>query len=87
MDAALALVLPGDRAACSARRRQRMGRQPLSDDEGLADPAFGRWTVADDRLCIESVRRRCLLPVVNGDRIELFDRYGVTEIDAVALPQ
>ena len=57
------------------------------------DPALGSpseteaWTVAEERLCIIGVRRRCYIPVVNGERIELFDRYGVMQIDAVALPQ
>lgn len=50
-------------------------------------PEIGTWTVAEDRLCINSDRRRCYAAVVNGDRIELFDRYGVMQIDAVALPQ
>jgi CubicO group peptidase (beta-lactamase class C family) len=50
-------------------------------------PAGGTWTVAEDRLCMTGERRRCFAAVVNGDRIELFDRYGVMQIDAVALPQ
>jgi CubicO group peptidase (beta-lactamase class C family) len=50
-------------------------------------PANGTWTVAEDQLCIIDVRRRCFAPVVSGARIELFDRYGVMQIDAVALPQ
>jgi hypothetical protein len=28
-----------------------------------------------------------LVAMVNGDRIELFDQYGVMQIDAVAKPQ
>jgi CubicO group peptidase (beta-lactamase class C family) len=50
-------------------------------------PASGTWTVADDRLCINGVQRRCYIPVLNGDRIALFDPLGVMQIDAVALPQ
>jgi CubicO group peptidase (beta-lactamase class C family) len=49
-------------------------------------PANGTWTVAEDQLCMTGERRRCFVPVLNGDRIELFDRYGVMQIDAVALP-
>jgi Beta-lactamase len=52
----------------------------------ILGPANGTWTVAEDRLCITSVQRRCFAAVLNGDRIELFDRYGVMQIDAVALP-
>jgi CubicO group peptidase (beta-lactamase class C family) len=50
-------------------------------------PANGTWAVAEDRLCMINVRRRCFVPMVSGDRIELFDRYGVMQIDAVAVPQ
>jgi len=50
-------------------------------------PADGTWTVAEDKLCINGARHRCYAPVVSGDRIELFDRHGVMEIDAVALRQ
>ncbi|MEO6839391.1 MAG: serine hydrolase [Bradyrhizobium sp.] len=50
-------------------------------------PATGTWTISEGRLCISNVERRCFAPVVNGNRIELFDRYGVMQIDAVALPQ
>ncbi|HTB00473.1 MAG TPA: serine hydrolase [Bradyrhizobium sp.] len=55
-------------------------------DPALGPPS-GTWTVAEGRLCIIGVRRRCYIPVVNGERIELFDKYGVMQIDAVALPQ
>ena len=71
---------------CTVRFEPDGGMTYLHWDPAIG-PAFGRWTVADDRLCIDSVRRRCFSPVVNGDRIELFDRYGVMQIDAVALPQ
>jgi hypothetical protein len=49
-------------------------------------PEIGTWTVAEDQLCMTAEQRRCFAPVVNGDRIELFDRYGVMQIDAVVLP-
>jgi CubicO group peptidase (beta-lactamase class C family) len=52
-----------------------------------ARPETGTWVVAENLLCMISDRRRCYAPVLNGDRIELFDRYGVMQIDAVALPQ
>jgi CubicO group peptidase (beta-lactamase class C family) len=55
-------------------------------DEVLG-PATGTWSVADDQLCIIGVRGRCYIPVLNGDRIELFDQLGVMQIDAVAQPQ
>jgi len=50
-------------------------------------PAVGKWTIAEDQLCMINVRRRCFVAMVNGDRIELFDQYGVMQIDAVAAPQ
>ncbi len=50
-------------------------------------PSPGRWMVAEDQFCIEGVERRCFIPVVNGNRIELFDRYGAMQIDAVAIPR
>jgi len=50
-------------------------------------PAPGTWSVAEDRLCIAGAQRRCYIPVVNGDRIQLFDRYGIMQIDAVAPSQ
>jgi CubicO group peptidase (beta-lactamase class C family) len=50
-------------------------------------PATGTWMVSEGQLCISNVERRCFFPVVNGDRIELFDRYGVMQIDAIVLPQ
>lgn len=49
-------------------------------------PATGKWAVSQDMLCIDSVERRCFASVVNGKRIELFDLYGVMQIDAVAVP-
>jgi CubicO group peptidase (beta-lactamase class C family) len=55
-------------------------------DEALG-PATGTWTVAEDKLCIIGVQRRCYIPISDGDRIELFDQYGVMQIDAVVLPQ
>jgi len=50
-------------------------------------PATGTWAVAEDKLCIITTRRRCYFPVLNGDRVELYDQFGVMQIDAVALPQ
>jgi CubicO group peptidase (beta-lactamase class C family) len=50
-------------------------------------PATGTWTVADDKLCVVGVHHRCYLPVLNGDRVELFDKLGVMQIDAVMLPR
>lgn len=50
-------------------------------------PTTGTWMVSEGQLCIRNVERRCFIPVVNGDRIELFDRYGVMQINTVALPQ
>ena len=57
-------------------------------DESLG-PATGTWTVAENKLCIliSEARRRCYIPVLNGERIELFDQLGVMQIAAVALPQ
>jgi len=55
-------------------------------DEDLG-PATGTWTVADDKLCVVNVRHRCYLPLLNGDRVELFDKLGVMQIDAVMLPR
>jgi len=55
-------------------------------DEALG-PATGTWTVAEDQLCIVGLRHRCYVPVLNGDRVKLFDQLGVMQIDAVALPQ
>jgi CubicO group peptidase (beta-lactamase class C family) len=50
-------------------------------------PATGTWTVADDKLCIVGVQHRCYVPLLNGDRVELFDKLGVMQIDAVMLPR
>ncbi|MEW6645442.1 MAG: serine hydrolase [Pseudomonadota bacterium] len=47
----------------------------------------GTWQVTKDQVCINGIARHCFSPVVNGSRIELFDRYGVMQIDAVAVPQ
>jgi hypothetical protein len=43
--------------------------------------------VTGDQLCLLRFERRCYSPVLNGDRVELFDRYGVMQIDAVEEPQ
>ena len=58
----------------------------LQWDEVLG-PATGTWTVTEDGLCIINNRRRCYIPVLDGDRIKLFDRNGVMQIDAVMQPQ
>jgi hypothetical protein len=52
-------------------------------------PAAGTWTVAEDKLCIlnSGARRRCYIPVLNGEQIELFDQLGVMQIAGMALPQ
>ncbi|NPU11360.1 hypothetical protein HL666_11335 [Bradyrhizobium sp. 83002] len=41
------------------------------------------------KLCIliSAARRRCYIPVLNGEQIELFDQLGVMQIAGVALPQ
>jgi CubicO group peptidase (beta-lactamase class C family) len=49
-------------------------------------PATGTWSIVEDQLCITNVRRRCYIPVSDGDRIQLFDRLGVMQIDAIAAP-
>jgi CubicO group peptidase (beta-lactamase class C family) len=68
-----------------------LGELGIDDNPpGLTEVEKGatvRELLAEDRLCIIGVRRRCYIPVVNGKRIELFDRYGVMQIDAVAVPQ
>jgi CubicO group peptidase (beta-lactamase class C family) len=48
-------------------------------------PETGTWTVESDRLCLLRDQRRCYITVLNDKRIELFDQYGVMQIDAVAL--
>jgi CubicO group peptidase (beta-lactamase class C family) len=53
----------------------------------LLGPASGTWTVTEDGLCIVESRRRCYIPVLEGDRISLFDRNGVMQIDAVMQPR
>ncbi|MGY3450753.1 serine hydrolase domain-containing protein [Bradyrhizobium sp. USDA 4353] len=57
-------------------------------DQSLG-PEAGTWTVADDKLClvVSEARRRCYIPVLNGEQIELFDQLGVMQIAGVALPQ
>jgi len=52
-------------------------------------PAGGTWTVTEDKLCvlISDARRRCYIPVLNGEQIELFDQLGVMQLAGVALPQ
>jgi len=43
--------------------------------------------VEGEQLCLLRAQSRCYIPVFNGERIELFDQYGVMQIDAVAQPQ
>jgi len=52
-------------------------------------PADGTWTTAEDKLCISIFgdKRRCFIPVLNGEQVELFDQLGVMQIAGVALPQ
>jgi len=50
-------------------------------------PETGTWKVEDEQLCFLRDRRRCYIPVVSGERIELFDRYGVMQIDGTVLSQ
>jgi CubicO group peptidase (beta-lactamase class C family) len=55
-------------------------------DESLG-PKAATWTVAENELCIVGAGRRCYIPVLNGEQIELFDQLGVMQIAGVALPQ
>jgi CubicO group peptidase (beta-lactamase class C family) len=50
-------------------------------------PEVGTWTVEGEQLCLLRAQSRCYIPVFNGERIELFDEYGVMQIDAIALSQ
>ena len=50
-------------------------------------PTTGTWTVAEDKLCVVGVQHRCYFPLLNGDRVELFDKLGVMQIEAVMLPR
>jgi CubicO group peptidase (beta-lactamase class C family) len=50
-------------------------------------PEIGTWTVQGAQLCLLREPTRCYIPVLNGERIGLFDQYGVMQIDAVALSQ
>jgi hypothetical protein len=52
-------------------------------------PAAGTWTVAEDKLCISIFgdKRRCYIPVLDGEKIGLFDQLGVMQIAAMAQPQ
>ncbi|GGI23721.1 hypothetical protein GCM10010987_25800 [Bradyrhizobium guangdongense] len=65
------------------------GRMTYPHWDEAFGPAAGTWTAADDKLCIlnPDARRRCYLPVLNGERVELFDQLGVMQIDGVALRQ
>jgi len=50
-------------------------------------PETGTWSVEGERVCLLRDQRRCYVPVLNDKRIELFDRYGVMQIDAIVLPK
>jgi CubicO group peptidase (beta-lactamase class C family) len=50
-------------------------------------PESGTWRVTNDRLCLQRDRDRCYTAVFDGIRIELFDRHGVMQVDAVATVQ
>ena len=52
-------------------------------------PAAGTWTVAEDKLCILTLaaKRRCYIPVLNREQVELFDQLGAMQIVGVVLPQ
>ncbi|WP_257170363.1 serine hydrolase [Bradyrhizobium sp. SRS-191] len=65
------------------------GRMTYPHWDASLGPEAGTWTVANDKLCllVSDARRRCYFPVLNGDRIELFDQLGVMQIAGVALPQ
>ncbi|MGY4236898.1 CubicO group peptidase (beta-lactamase class C family) [Bradyrhizobium sp. USDA 4449] len=65
------------------------GRMTYPHWKEFLGAAAGTWTVAEDKLCIlnSGASRRCYIPVLNGQRIELFDQLGVMQIDGVALPQ
>ena len=60
---------------------------PANGAFSVLGPASGTWTVVQDKLCIINTRRRCYVPVLNGDRVELFGQLGVMQFDAVMLPQ
>jgi hypothetical protein len=65
------------------------GRMTYPHWDEAFGPTAGTWTVAEDKLCILilGARRRCYIPVLNGEQIELFDQLGVMQIAGVALPQ
>jgi CubicO group peptidase (beta-lactamase class C family) len=50
-------------------------------------PETGTWKVEGEQLCFVRDQRRCYTTALNGERIALFDQYGVMQIDAVALSQ
>ena len=47
-------------------------------------PESGTWRVTNDRVCLQRDQDRCYTAVFDGNRIELFDRHGVMQVDAVA---
>jgi CubicO group peptidase (beta-lactamase class C family) len=54
---------------------------------GVLGPETGTWTVKGEQLCLLRDQSRCYTPVLNGARIELFDKLGVMQIDAVTPPR
>jgi CubicO group peptidase (beta-lactamase class C family) len=50
-------------------------------------PETGAWTVVDDRLCLRRDQLCCYTAVFDGDRVQLFDRYGVMQIDSISAAQ
>jgi CubicO group peptidase (beta-lactamase class C family) len=50
-------------------------------------PETGTWVVVDNRLCLRRYQLRCFTAVFDGDRVQLFDRYGVMQLDTVSAAQ
>ena len=69
------------RAAGNAPRGRRPFVPHWSDKFG---PETGAWIVVDDRLFLRRDQLRCYTAMFDGERIELFDRHDVMQIDAVA---
>jgi CubicO group peptidase (beta-lactamase class C family) len=70
-----------------ALRLEPDGRLTYLHWNRVLGPEVGTWTVEGEQLCLLRAQSRCYIPVFNGERIELFDQYGVMQIDAVAQPQ
>lgn len=50
-------------------------------------PETGTWTVEGEQLCLLRAVSRCYLPVLSGESMQLFDEYGVMQLDATARTQ